>query len=419
VGRPREIEHHEKVLGVLGVLGVPGELRVLRVGVGIALSLLTGLVAAEDQRDEAYVTTSVETTLFSVNDGEAGALVSGLGSAVADSFTVISLSPDTPPVIKTTYGTTASTLIGSPHAAIAGRFGIVTNHNMRIDAQRNFVEIEDTEVGDSQLAVVDLKTGDVTATLQIEAKPWLAKTHIDDERVIVALSDGWLVIKISATGTIAKLTRSGVGHPITSFDLSSDGRSILAAVGAISGEQWLAQFVVQADDSVKLLANTDAGNFVVDAPFSPRIAPNGRTALVLNSGGLSDGVLDDVLVVDMASNTVTALIPQVSDGLESLAIHPSSTFAVIACLNAMPWSTTSHLAVISLAGEAPTLLSTMPVEPLPEGIEFSMDGEQLFVGSTLANQIAVYDVRGMKLIPSPFVLPVGEGHAALGISFDP
>jgi DNA-binding beta-propeller fold protein YncE len=130
-------------------------------------------------------------------------------------------------------------------------------------------------------------------------------------------------------------------------------------------------------------------------------------------------VLDDVLVVDMASNTVTALIPQVSDGLESLAIHPSSTFAVIACLNAMPWSTTSHLAVISLAGEAPTLLSTMPVEPLPEGIEFSMDGEQLFVGSTLANQIAVYDVRGMKLIPSPFVLPVGEGHAALGISFDP
>ena len=419
MGRPREIEHHEKVLGVLGVLGVPGELRVLRVGVGIALSLLTGLVAAEDQRDEAYVTTSVETTLFSVNDGEAGALVSGLGSAVADSFTVISLSPDTPPVIKTTYGTTASTLIGSPHAAIAGRFGIVTNHNMRIDAQRNFVEIEDTEVGDSQLAVVDLKTGDVTATLQIEAKPWLAKTHIDDERVIVALSDGWLVIKISAIGTIAKLTRSGVGHPITSFDLSSDGRSILAAVGAISGEQWLAQFVVQADDSVKLLANTDAGNFVVDAPFSPRIAPNGRTALVLNSGGLSDGVLDDVLVVDMASNTVTALIPQVSDGLESLAIHPSSTFAVIACLNAMPWSTTSHLAVISLAGEAPTLLSTMPVEPLPEGIEFSMDGEQLFVGSTLANQIAVYDVRGMKLIPSPFVLPVGEGHAALGISFDP
>jgi len=39
------------------------------------------------------------------------------------------------------------------------------------------------------------------------------------------------------------------------------------------------------------------------------------------------------------------------------------------------------------------------------------------VGSTLANHIAVYAVEGMMLKPSPFVLLVGEGHAALGIKF--
>jgi hypothetical protein len=59
----------------------------------------------------------------------------------------------------------------------------------------------------------------------------------------------------------------------------------------------------------------------------------------------------------------------------------------------------------------------LPVEALPEGIEFSKSGSQLFVGSTLANHISVYAVEGMMLKRSPFVLSVGEGHAALGITF--
>ena len=60
---------------------------------------------------------------------------------------------------------------------------------------------------------------------------------------------------------------------------------------------------------------------------------------------------------------------------------------------------------------------SLPVEPIPEGIEFSEDGSQLFLGSTLANHISVYRVDGMNLIAQPFVLGIGEGHAALGISF--
>ena len=57
------------------------------------------------------------------------------------------------------------------------------------------------------------------------------------------------------------------------------------------------------------------------------------------------------------------------------------------------------------------------MEPIPEGIEFSKDGSQLFLGSTLANHISVYSVEDMNLILQPFVLGIGEGHAALGISF--
>jgi len=235
--------------------------------------------------------------------------------------------------------------------------------------------------------------------------------------VIIGLSNGWLIITVDTEGGIIKKTYSEFDLTIMSFDISSDQTSILAGVQGHSGEWWLAKYLFADDDTVVLEGKTTTNEFFVDAPFAPRIAPNGKTALVLNSGGFSDGLLDDVMVVDLTENIVVDNVGQVSDGLESAVIHPSAEFAVISGLNAMPWSVTSHLAVISLLSDSAELLYSLPIEALPEGIEFSKSGEQLFVGSTLANHISVYKVEGMMLTRLPQVLPVGEGHVALGIGF--
>ena len=127
-------------------------------------------------------------------------------------------------------------------------------------------------------------------------------------------------------------------------------------------------------------------------------------------------MLDDVLVLDLTSNIVSHRVAQVADGMEGVAFHPSGRFAVISCLNLMPWTASSSIAVISLDEVEPTLLSHVPIEKVPEGIEFSSDGRQLFVGSTLANHISVFYVEGKSLERSPFVLHLGAGHAALGIA---
>lgn len=373
-------------------------------------------IAQTNEEPRRYLTTSTPTILFSVNDGEAGALVMGDGEPVQDSVSVVRLSSDAPPEIKTVYGGAHSSLLGSPHAAVVGGFGIVTNHNIRLDEQRQFVEKNGVHEGRNQIAVIDLTSMKVTDIEYLDAIPWLAHTHSDDRRVIVGLSNGWLVASLSEEGKLTELTRSDYQYPIASFDLSPDGEQILAVVGSPSETQWLARFTVDGD-IITVDGNTDAQEFLVEGPFSPRIYPQGDRALVLNSGGLSDGVLDDVMIVDMRKNKVIGRIPQVSDGLESIAIHPSGRFAVISCLNAMPWSTTSHIAVIDLEGQSPRLAYSLPVEPIPEGIEFSKDGSQLFLGSTLANHISVYSVEDMNLILQPFVLGIGEGHAALGISF--
>jgi len=386
-------------------------------GLAVSLMIIGFSIAAEASQGGSFVKTEINTTLISINDGEAGALVAGAGESVADSVTVINLSPTSAPVIRTVYGLAASTLMGSPHAAVIGHYGIVTNHTLRVDQNLNFVNATTEVVGKNQVVVLDLRTLAVTDSMQLDANPWLAVAHKDNERVVIGLSDGWLVLKLDDKGNISGQTRTAFDVSIISFDLSSDGSSILAGVEAKSGTQSLAKFVLRDDDTVTLEGKTSAMGFVVDAPFSPRFAPNGKTALVLNSGGFSDGILDDVLVVDIIKNVVVDRVAQVSDGLESLAIHPSGEFAVIACLNAMPWSVTSHLAVISLTSGSAELLYSLPVEAVPEGIEFSNNGKQLFVGSTLANHISVYAVEDMMLERSPFVLPVGEGHAALGIGF--
>lgn len=144
------------------------------------------------------------------------------------------------------------------------------------------------------------------------------------------------------------------------------------------------------------------------------VIPNG-------SGTPSKGKLDPVFIADMTLEppTVTEVIPQVTDGIESVAIHPSGKFAVLSCLEDTPRAAihqaNSHLAVVDLTAKPARLLYHLPVESLPEGIEFTPDGTQLFVQLTYAHRIAVFDVDGFLLKPSPFVLRVGHGPSSMAI----
>jgi sugar lactone lactonase YvrE len=55
------------------------------------------------------------------------------------------------------------------------------------------------------------------------------------------------------------------------------------------------------------------------------------------------------------------------------------------------------------------------MESLPEGMEFSPDGSQLFVGLTYARRIVVFDVDGFRLKRSPYVMRVGHGPCSMAI----
>ncbi len=415
----------------------------LLIAAGGAASLDLGCCSAAAAQRTPFLTTRQALTLLSANDGASlsrwgGADVPSEADAMPDSITVIHLGPDHPPVTTTVYGTVPNTIYGSPHMAIAGagRYGFVTNHSWRF-------EPETGQAGSAAalpsyradiLSVIDLSTDNLAVVDRIELppNPWMAVTHPDGERVFVAGGSRFHIFRVVDEG-IQRVAEIETPVTISSFDISPDGRLLLGTGTSESGADdaspsdlpgGIFLFRIRGNDLEYLHEVEPDEGIVIDGPFSPRFDPRGRLAIVLNGLGLSaKGRLDDVLLVDMTLERprVTAAIPDVADGLESVAFHPDGDMAVVSCLgyaNGIPEDSTlvSHLAVIDLSTDRASLLYYLPIEPIPEGIEFTPDGTQLFVGTTFANHIAVYEVDGRMLTRNPFVLRTGHGPSSLALA---
>jgi pimeloyl-ACP methyl ester carboxylesterase len=374
-----------------------------------------------------YITTPYPVTLLSANDGECRFLHTSSGlqqKPVSDSITVIRLGPDQPPVSKTVTGTVPVTIHGSPHVAISanGRYGFVANHGWRDPALPGGKIPPEHLV--NVLSVIDLTTDDLQVVDQVKlpAAPWMVDLYPDGKQVVVSVGAALRIYALEDNQLKVK-GECAAPSEVFSFDVSPRGDRIIAvtmdAAEKITNLQ-LHLFSLKGNTITHLQRIEPTAEIgPIDRLFSPRISPDGRTAIVLHDLGVgAKGTLDDVLIVDLDRDVaaVTERIPQVADGLESLAFHPSGRFAVVCCVDGVLDATSlSHLAVIDLTAHPARLLSYTPIELIPEGIEFTADGSELFVGVTTAQHIAVFDVEGFALRRSPFVLRAGQATAALGI----
>ena len=98
----------------------------------------TTSISTLDDYDRPYITTQSPLTLLSSNDGEYNQIyqltedqTTDWELKTKDSFTVIHLGPDHPPVIKTIYDTVPCTIAGTPTMAISrdGRYALIANHS--------------------------------------------------------------------------------------------------------------------------------------------------------------------------------------------------------------------------------------------------------------------------------------------------
>lgn len=376
------------------------------------------LVASAQEPGIPGIRTKQRLTILSANDGQVHRRPNpdpkAEKIATADSITVIHLGPDHPPIVKTVYGTVPNTISGAPYMAMTGdgNYGFVTSRSGGHEPEAPDV-----------LSVIDLANPElkVVQTVQL-ANPKMALMHPDGRRLLVPHDMGISVFEMRA-GRLELLHDNPTEFRLAGIAITSQGDRI-AGHGTKKGGKLAVHIfryrdgVIEYQSEVKIAAELPD----YDGPFAFRFTPDGRRLVIPNGfGSPSKGKLDPLLIADLTLDppSVTEVIPQVADGIESVAVHPSGRFVVVSCLDDSPRAAvhqaSSHLAVVDLTAKPARLLYHLPVESLPEGIEFSPDGTQLFVGLTYAHRIAVYDVDGFLLRRSPFVIRVGHGPSSMAL----
>jgi DNA-binding beta-propeller fold protein YncE len=287
--------------------------------------------------------------------------------------------------------------------------------NLAITPSRDLALVADTVKGDAKdggfvtvpdnrLFVVDLKANPpaVTATLTLGTSPaglaispdgkWALVANRGDGTISVLAIDGK---EVSVTDTV---TVGAPGDSVSALAITPDGKSALAVKSAID------KIAVLAIDDGKVTYDKKNDLPANNYPYNVAITPNGKIALIANTGGggSSDGSADTVSVVDLEAKPFRIIDHvTVGDSPEGLAISPKGNLAVTveARGSNRPKDTWYYhpggaVTVLRIDGKHVTRVGEATVGALPEGAVFSADGSYLYVGNFIDSDLSVFRVSG-------------------------
>jgi DNA-binding beta-propeller fold protein YncE len=263
-------------------------------------------------------------------------------------------------------------------------------------------------VPDDRLFVVDLRASPpaVIATLTLGKQP----------SGLAISADGKLALVCNrAAGTISVLAIDGKEVKVTdTVTVGTDKDAVSAVAIAPDGKRALA--VKSAAGKVAVLT-IDGGKVSYDKkadlpgnnyPYNVAITPNGKLALIVNTGnnGSSDGNADTVSVIDMEANPIHVIDHiTTGDSPEGLAISPKGDLAVTVEARGSnrpkgTWYREEGGAVgmLRIDGKKVTNIGAVRVGKLPEGAAWSPDGGTVYVGNFIDKTLSVLSDTGGRLI---------------------
>ena len=410
------------------------------------LIIILGLTINIFAQDHPYLTTQTPITLLSANDGETAPFDLTTPDGLADwdlkrkdSFTVIQLGPDHPPIIKTVYDRAPVTIWGTPSMAMSknGRYGLIANHGFRNSRFSSIVYPKDVPLTNKDLtpellrrqelpahranmvSLIDLSTPDykIVHRVLFNDYPFHILAHPDGEHFVVGASENFYVFKIENQNLVlVSKNPQKHGHPC--FWISPNGKRIIATQNHGKEETCTVQWYSMENNVIKHLSTVEIADGVdtklLDTSMILRISLDGKIALICQRSVPSGLDFCDIPIVDLTLDkpAITSVIKQVADGVESFAFHPNGKMAVVTGLG----KPTNCIGVIDIASKPARLLYTIDAKAIGQGIEFTPQGDKLFVGSATSARIEVFDVIGdYELRKNPKFLRVGYGHSSLTI----
>jgi len=410
----------------------------------IASFIILASSALSDEKP--YITTQTPITLLSANDGETDIrwrkTPEGLNDRevkTEDSITVIHLGPDHPPITKTVYGTVPSSILGTPTMAMSadGLYGIIANHGFRgRTAYANLiypagapVTNEDIKPGDlskqrlipqlsNMLSLIDLASPDlkVVDRVLLDDGPVHVLPHPDKKHFVVGAIENFYIFRIQ-NAKLIEISRNPQDKGLPCFWTNPKGDRIIATQGFLDGPatiNWYSLINNKVRHLSEVKINEGVDTELLDRTYILRTSLDGKLALVCQDSSLFSHELSDILIVDLTLDkpAITSVIKHVGPGVESFAFHPNGKMAVATCLGVYK----NSIAVLDIASKPARLLYHLDAGGVGQGIEFTPEGDKLFVGSNAASRIEVYDVMGeFELRKNQKFLKIGYGHCNLTI----
>jgi DNA-binding beta-propeller fold protein YncE len=298
-----------------------------------------------------------------------------------------------------------NTIIGPPV-----NLAITPSRDLALVADTMKPEAKDngfTMVPDNRLFVIDLKASPpaVISTLTLGSAPAGMAIAPDGKLALVTNRGDGTISVLSINGgevTVSDTVSVGTAaDQVSAVAISPDGKRALAVKSAAD------KVAVLTIDNGKVTYNKDGDLPGDDYPYNVAITPNGKLALVANTGnkGSSDGNVDTVSVIDLEANPIRVIDHiTVGDSPEGLVISPKGNLAVTieARGSNRPKDTWYYhpggaVSILRIDGKKVTRAGEVTVGALPEGAVFSADGSHIYVGNFIDSDLSVLQVTGDKV----------------------
>ena len=255
-----------------------------------------------------------------------------------------------------------------------------------------------------KLHVIDLEANPprVIDTLTVGRQPSGMAISPDGRLAIIANRAETSVSVLSIAGKQVRFEGTvETGDQVTHVAFTPDGKRAMINKASTDQVSFLA-----IDGAEVTLAGPDLA--VGDYPYNADITPDGRLAIVANTGnnGRSDGNIDSITVIDLQHNP-----PRVIDHLaagdapEGITISPDSRLAVTGNLcgsDAPPdaWFLRSPgcIQVFEISDSGVRHVAELPAGGVPEALAFSPDGRWLLVANLLDANVSVFKVQDGQIV---------------------
>ena len=259
-------------------------------------------------------------------------------------------------------------------------------------------------VPSDKLHVIDLEADppQIIDTLAVGRQPSGMSISPDGRMAIIANRAETSVSVLSIDGKQVRFEgKVETGDQVTHVAFTPDGKRAMINKASTDQVSFLA-----IDGAEVTLTGPDLA--VGDYPYNADITPDGRLAIVANTGnnGRSDGNIDSITVIDLQHNP-----PRVIDHLaagdapEGITISPDSRLAVTGNLcgsDAPPdaWFLRSPgcIHVFEIDDSGVRHVAELLAGGVPEALAFSPDGRWLLVANLLDADVSVFEVQNGRIV---------------------